>query len=90
MKIGVLVVGEQAGLEKTRVFLETQPSGFFLFGILGFLVFGFFLGFFGFFYIFAQKREFLGIFQFWVHPDFKLLSLLLINLFLLIYASTLD
>jgi hypothetical protein len=41
----------KAGLEKT------QPSGFFG-------VFGLFGGFLGFFYIFAQKREFLGVFQF--------------------------
>jgi hypothetical protein len=45
----------QAGLEKTRVFLfkKNQPSGFFgIFGVLGF------------FYMLAQKREFLGFFQF--------------------------
>jgi hypothetical protein len=37
---------------------KTQPSGFFGF-------FGFFWGFLGFFfYIFAQKRDFLGVFQF--------------------------
>jgi hypothetical protein len=44
----------QAGLQKTRVFLKKpSPVGFF--------------GFFGFswvFYILAQKREFLGFFQF--------------------------
>jgi hypothetical protein len=39
----------KAGLEKTRFFLKTQPSGFF-WGFFGFLVF------FWFFYIFAQKR----------------------------------
>ncbi len=42
----------QAGLEKTRVLKKNQPR--FFFG-------GFFLVF---FYIFAQKREFLGFFQF--------------------------
>jgi hypothetical protein len=61
---------------------------------LFFLVFLVFLVFFIFLYIFAQKREFLGFFQFQeylrVHPDFKLESLLLINLFLLINASALD
>jgi hypothetical protein len=42
----------EAGLEKTRVFfIKTQFSGFFWV-------------FFCFFYIFAQKREFLGFFQF--------------------------
>ncbi len=54
--------GLLAGLQETRVKKKTSPVGFF--------------GFFGFFYIFAQKREFLGIFQFQeyfkVHPDFKL------------------
>jgi hypothetical protein len=62
----VVVTGRvfsEAGLEKT------QPSGFFW-------VLWVFLGFFGFFYIFAQKREILGFFQFHeyfeVHPDLKL------------------
>jgi hypothetical protein len=48
----------QAGLQKTRFFLKkTSPWFFFVFflGGVGFLVF---------FYIFAQKREFLGFFQF--------------------------
>ncbi len=71
-----LYVG-QAGLEKTRVFKKkTNPVGFFGYFLffLGFLGFLFFL----FFYIlvFAQKREFLGFFQFqeyfYVHPDVKL------------------
>ena len=35
-------------------------------------------------------RVFLVSKMLYVHPDFKLLSLLLINLFLLIYASALD
>ncbi len=48
----ILGMGYKAGLEKTRFFLKkTQPSGFFW--VLCF-----------FFYIFAQKREFLGFFQF--------------------------
>jgi hypothetical protein len=48
VKIGVLVVGEQAGLEKTR-FFKTQPCR----------VFWFFLGFFGFFlYICPEERVF--------------------------------
>jgi hypothetical protein len=53
----VVVTGRvfsEAGLDKT------QPSGFFWV----FLVFLGFFGFFGFFYILAQKREFLGFFQF--------------------------
>jgi hypothetical protein len=44
----------QAGLEK-------KPAECFFFFFFGF--FGFY-GFFGFFYIFAQKRKFLGFFQF--------------------------
>jgi hypothetical protein len=55
-----------AGLEKTRAVLKSPAQWGFLvfFGFFGFfLVFGF-LGFFGFFHIFAQKREFLGFFQF--------------------------
>ncbi len=70
----------EAGLEKTRVFKKNQPSGFFG-------VFGVFLGFLGVFYICAQKREFLGFFQFQVY--FRCI-LILINLFLLIYASALN
>jgi hypothetical protein len=49
-----------AGLEKTRVKKKTSPVGFF------FVFLGYF-GFFRFFYIFAQKREFLGFFQFQEH-----------------------
>jgi hypothetical protein len=48
----------QTGLEKTLVFnKKNQPSGFFGF----FWVFGFFWFFLN---IFAQKKEFLGFFQF--------------------------
>jgi hypothetical protein len=56
------------GWKKPGLNKKNQPSGFFVF-LGGFL--GFFWGFFGvfwfllgFFYIFAQKREFLGFFQF--------------------------
>jgi hypothetical protein len=50
-----------AGLEKTRVFKKKpSPVGFFGFFCV-FWFFGFFFGFFGFF---AQKRGFLGFFQF--------------------------
>jgi hypothetical protein len=45
----------EAGLEKIPAFLKKNPAQW---------VFLWFLGFFGFFYIFAQKREFLGFFQF--------------------------
>jgi hypothetical protein len=59
--------GRKAWLEKTRVFKKKQPSGFFCFFLYFFWFFCFFLGFLGylgfFFYIFAQKREFLGVFQ---------------------------
>ncbi len=62
-----------AGLEKTRFLKKPSPVVFFgffwfFFGFFG--VFGVFLGFSGFFgvfwffNIFAQKREFLGFFQF--------------------------
>ncbi len=59
-KINKPALLREAGLEKTRVLKKTSPVGFL--GFLGF--FGFFLVFFVFFYIFAQKREFLGFFQF--------------------------
>jgi hypothetical protein len=59
----------EAGLEKTQVKKKKTSQ-------VGFLVFLGFFGFFGAFYTFAQKREFLGFFQFqeyfWVYPDFKL------------------
>ncbi len=78
-KISKPALLREAGLEKTRVLKKTSPVGFF--GFLGFFFFFWFFGFFGFFkvfgfffYIFAQKREFLGFFQFqeyfYVHPDF--------------------
>ncbi len=52
-----------AGLEKTRVKKKNKKNS--PVGFLGFFGgFWFFLGFLGFFYIFAQKREFLGFFQF--------------------------
>jgi hypothetical protein len=40
VKIGVLVVGEQAGLDKT-LFLKTSPVGlfFFIFGFFGFFLY---------------------------------------------------
>jgi drug/metabolite transporter (DMT)-like permease len=47
--VALVQLPDQAGLEKTRVFLKTQPSGFFVFWV--FRVFWVF-------YIFAQKREF--------------------------------
>jgi hypothetical protein len=58
------------GWKKPGFLKKNQPSGFFFFGFLWFFcvffcffgVFGVFLGFLGFFYIFAQKREFLGFF----------------------------
>jgi hypothetical protein len=60
LKLAAALPHCQAGLEKTRVFYKkNQPSGFL--GFWGF--FGFFV-FFCVFYIFAQKREFLGFFQF--------------------------
>ncbi len=66
--LGLLV----AGLERTQVFFFNPAQ--WVFWVIWFF-FGFF-GFFGFFYIFAQKREFLGFFQFQeyfkVHPEFKL------------------
>jgi hypothetical protein len=50
----------KAGLDKNTGFCKKiQSSGFFVFW-----VFLFFFVFFCFFYIFAQKREFLGFFQF--------------------------
>jgi hypothetical protein len=55
--------GEEAGLEKTRVFLKNPAQCFFWF-FLGYFVFFVFLGFLGFLNIFAQKREFLGFFSF--------------------------
>jgi hypothetical protein len=71
-------------------------GGFFRFFwvFLGFI--GFFLVFFWFFYIFAQKRDFLGFFS--VKNTFRCIQTLnynhsypvLINLFLLLYASALD
>ncbi len=57
---------KQAGWKKPDFFFKPSPVDFFgfFFGFLWvFWVFGFFL-FFCFFYIFAQKREFLGFFQF--------------------------
>jgi hypothetical protein len=69
--------GARQGWKKSGFFIKkNQPSvfyGFFVF--LGFFLF-FFCFFFVFLYIFAQKREFLGSFQFQeyfvVQPDFKL------------------
>jgi hypothetical protein len=46
----------KAGLEKTRVFKKTQSSGGFFSGGRG--------GVWGFFFIFAQKKSFLGFFSF--------------------------
>jgi hypothetical protein len=46
------IMAMEAGLEKTWVLKKTSPVCFFVF-------FGFFKGF---FYIFAQKRKFLGFF----------------------------
>ncbi len=61
------------------VFWVFWVFGFLVFFFCFFFVFLFFCSFWfflGFFYIFAQKREFLGFFQFqenfYVHPDFKL------------------
>jgi hypothetical protein len=53
------------GLEKPRFFFN--PAQWAFLGFLGFLGLSRFLGFLGvfwFFYIYAQKREFLGFFQF--------------------------
>jgi hypothetical protein len=49
----------KAGLEKTRFFFNPAQYFFWFFGL-----FLWFLGFSVYFYIFAQKREFLGFFQF--------------------------
>jgi hypothetical protein len=63
-------IAKEAGLEKTRFFLNPAQWGFLgFFGFFGFFgVFGVFRVFWGFF---AQKRGFLGFFQFheyfWVH-----------------------
>jgi hypothetical protein len=53
------------GWKKPVSFLISQVVYLFFFGFFGVLgVFWFFGGLFGFFNIFAQKREFLGFFQF--------------------------
>jgi hypothetical protein len=58
-KINKPALLREAGLGKTLFKKKNHHSGFFL----GFLGFFWFFGFF-FIYIFAQKREFLGFFQF--------------------------
>ncbi len=55
--VEVVIMYDQAGLEKTRVFVYKKTS---LVGYFG--LFWFFCGFFGDF--FTQKREFLGFFSF--------------------------
>ncbi len=60
----------EAGLEKTRVFIK-KPSPV---GFLGLLVF-----FCWFFFIFAQKREFLGFFQFQEYGTFRCIQTLNYN-----------
>jgi hypothetical protein len=65
-----------------------------IWGFLGFLgFFGFFWVFFGFFGVFCPEESVFRVFSvsriLWVHPDFKLQSLLPINLFLLIYVQLL-